>query len=67
MKIIRKKENIKSFYGNYKGTSGKLIDLQDNIKLMREREIEAMVDIARNILFDRYEDVVSRESANKLY
>ena len=67
MKIIRQKTAIKSFYGYHKENNGNLVTLQRNINLLREREIEAMVSMAQNILFDRYEDVVSKESVNKKY
>lgn len=65
MKIIRSKKPVESFYGYYQGTTGNHTTQRRNISLMRERKIEAMVDMARNILFDRYEDVVSRENVNK--
>ena len=34
-----------------------------NLQLMREREIEALVELARNGIVDQYEDVITRESS----
>lgn len=67
MRIIRKKTSIMNFYESHKGSNENLITLRRNISLLREREIDAMVSMAQNILFDRYEDVVSRENVNKQY
>lgn len=65
MRIIMEKIASKNLYQHHKGTEGNLFTHRRNINLIREREIEAMVSMAQNILFDRYEDVVSKEIIDK--
>ncbi len=63
MKTSLRKLNTQKFLIKKKEAERDHAALRKNLQLIREREIEAIVELTRNEMVDRYEDVIAGEFA----